>query len=219
MKTIKFLFFIILTIGSTNVYAGDIDYIKTANGVILIASESNHGKLKKLTSNYFTGFMSTYSALVNGLGYNLELYSDKVTKQYALKIYLWSPEDKPRILPSKSKALLKLADDSVLELNSVINDIDYEHGFSFTYFPIDEADLKKTFGGVKKIRLETLTINDNNSTIIDYHDIEIKKNKMGKNLNDWYDAINKEYQKNVDKLVIQPKSSTKNKTNDIKEGF
>ena len=68
--------------------------------------------------------------------------------------------------------MIKLSDDSVLELNSIINNINYEFGFSYSYFPINEEDLKKTFEGIKKVRIETLTSNDNSSKFIEYQDVE-----------------------------------------------
>lgn len=218
MKAIKILMLLSI-LGTLNSFAGNIDYTKTANGVMLIASESNMGDLKKISSEYFRGYMSTYTANKNELVYNLELYSDGQTKQYALKIYLWSSKKKYQILPLQSKALIKLSDDSVLELNSIINDVDYEHGFSYTYYPINEKDLKKTFEGIKKVRIETLTSNDNSSTFIEYQDIEFNKDKMGKNLNKWYDAINEEYLKKANSLTLQSNSSKENKISDIKEGF
>lgn len=218
MKAIKILMLLSI-LGTLNSFAGNIDYTKTANGVMLIASESNMGDLKKISSEYFRGYMSTYTANKNELVYNLELYSDGQTKQYALKIYLWSSKKKYQILPLQSKALIKLSDDSVLELNSIINDVDYEHGFSYTYYPINEKDLKKTFEGIKKVRIETLTSNDNSSTFIEYQDTEFNKDKMGKNLNKWYDAINEEYLKKANSLTLQSNSSKENKISDIKEGF
>ena len=47
----------------------------------------------------------------------------------------------------------------------------------------------------------------------------LKKDKVEKNLNKWFDAINEEYLKQSNSLILQSNSSEKNKTSDIKEGF
>lgn len=218
MKTIIAIL-VLLSISFNIICADNIDYIKNENGIILIGSESSHGNLKRLTSAFFTSYMTTYTAKNDELVYNLELYSNGKNKQFALKIYLWSSSKKPRILPSKSQILLKTNDDSVLELTSIFNDIDYEHGYSYSYFPISEDDLNKTFDGIKKVRLEAITLNTNNETSIEFIDFNFKKDKIGQSLKKWFDSINEEYPKICNTKIVDTNNSDKDYNTNIKDGF
>lgn len=113
--------------------------------------------------------------------------------------------------------LLKLADNSVIELTSVFNDFDIEKSFTSAYFPISESELERTFAGITKTRIEVLSINkDDGSIFTDYQDYEYKKDKMGKQMEKWHDAISEEYSKKGAELL---KQNQKNELKDINEGF
>lgn len=213
MKTINTLLMLLIII-SFNANAGDIDYVKNANGVILIGSKSNMGSINSFNAGYIAGYTSVRSTPPI---YSLELYTDGQTMQYAIRIYMWSTPKKPRIFPSHSKLLLKLVDNSVIELTSVFNDFDIEKSFTSAYFPISESELQKIFAGIKKIRIEVLSISkDDNSIFTDYQDYEYKKDKMGKQLEKWHNAINEEYRKKGMELL---KQKQKTELKNINEGF
>lgn len=213
MKTINTLLMLLIII-SFNANAGDIDYVKNANGVILIGSKSNMGSINSFNAGYIAGYTSVRSTPPI---YSLELYTDGQTMQYAIRIYMWSTPKKPRIFPSHSKLLLKLVDNSVIELTSVFNDFDIEKSFTSAYFPISESELQKIFAGIKKTRIEVLSISkDDNSIFTDYQDYEYKKDKMGKQLEKWHNAINEEYRKKGMELL---KQKQKTELKNINEGF
>lgn len=204
----------LLIIISFNANAGDIDYVKNANGVILIGSKSNMGSINSFNAGYIAGYTSVRSTPPI---YSLELYTDGQTMQYAIRIYMWSTPKKPRIFPSHSKLLLKLVDNSVIELTSVFNDFDVEKSFTSAYFPISESELQRLFTGIKKTRIEVLTISkDDNSIFTDYQDYEYKKDKMGKQLEKWQNAISEEYRKEGIELL---KQKQKTELKDINEDF
>lgn len=204
----------LLIIISFNANAGDIDYVKNANGVILIGSKSNMGSINSFNAGYIAGYTSVRSTPPI---YSLELYTDGQTMQYAIRIYMWSTPKKPRIFPSHSKLLLKLVDNSVIELTSVFNDFDVEKSFTSAYFPISESELQRLFTGIKKTRIEVLTISkDDNSIFTDYQDYENKKDKMGKQLEKWQNAISEEYRKEGIELL---KQKQKTELKDINEDF
>lgn len=118
--------------------------------------------------------------------------------------------------------LLKLEDDSVIELKSIIHqnitDLKNEDVAS-AYFPISEVMLNNLFNGVKKIRIEIIKLDKKSNTIIkDYRDIEFKKDKVGKKMKEWYDEINDEFENNGLSLLSKSLDSNK-KMNDITEGF
>lgn len=213
MKTINTLLMLLIII-SFNANAGDIDYVKNANGVILIGSKSNMGSINSFNAGYIAGYTSVRSTPPI---YSLELYTDGQTMQYAIRIYMWSTPKKPRIFPSHSKLLLKLVDNSVIELTSVFNDFDVEKSFTSAYFPISESELQRLFTGIKKTRIEVLTISkDDNSIFTDYQDYEYKKDKMGKQLEKWQNAISEEYRKEGIELL---KQKQKTELKDINEDF
>lgn len=215
MKAINTLMILLLTMASLKANADDIDYIKNANGIILIGSKSNMGSVNSINAAYIAGYTS--SAKITPLIYSLELYSDGEKTQYAIRVYLWSTTKKFRIFPSHSKMLLKLIDNSVIELTSVFNDFDIEKSFTSAYFPISKSDLQKAFSGIIKTRIEILSTNkDDNSIFTDYQDYEYKKDKMGKQLEKWHNAIGEEYRKKGIKLL---KQKQKTGLKDINENF
>lgn len=199
MKAINTLLILLLAMVSLKANAGDIDYIKSANGIILIGSKSNMGSVNSINASYIAGYTSVRDTPPI---YSLELYSDGEKTQYAIRVYLWSTSKKSHIFPSHSNMLLKLTDNSVIELTSVFNDFDIEKSFTSAYFPISESELQKIFAGIKKTRIEVLSISkDDNSIFTDYQDYEYKKDKMGKQLEKWHNAINEEYRKKRNGVV------------------
>lgn len=214
MKAINTLLILLLAMVSLKANAGDIDYIKSANGIILIGSKSNMGSVNSINASYIAGYTSVRDTPPI---YSLELYSDGEKTQYAIRVYLWSTSKKSHIFPSHSKMLLKLTDNSIIELTSVFNDFDIEKSFTSTYFPISESELQRTFSGITKTRMEVLSINkDDNSIFTDYQDYKYKKDKMGKQLEKWHNAINEEYRKKGTELL---KQKQKTELRDINEDF
>lgn len=216
MKTIKLISLIILVFCSLQSHAGDIKYMEVNNGVIVIGSKTAFETYENL------GF---YEKNSNTFLYNLELYSNGNIKQYAIKASLFYRnflKEDAYSFPSKSKMLLKLEDDSVIELKSIIHqnitDLKNEDVAS-AYFPISEVMLNNLFNGVKKIRIEIIKLDKKSNTIIkDYRDIEFKKDKVGKKMKEWYDEINDEFENNGLSLLSKSLDSNK-KMNDITEGF
>lgn len=214
MQAINTLLILLLAVVSLKANAGDIDYIKSANGIILIGSKSNMGSVNSINASYIAGYTSVRDTPPI---YSLELYSDGEKTQYAIRVYLWSTSKKSHIFPSHSKMLLKLADNSVIELTSVLNDFDIEKSFTSAYFPISESELQRTFSGIIKTRMEVLSINkDDNSIFTDFQDYEYKKDKMGKQLEKWHNAISEEYRKKGTELL---KQKQKTELRDINEDF
>ena len=214
MKAINTLLILLLAVVSLKANAGDIDYIKSANGIILIGSKSNMGSMSNINASYIAGYTSVRDTPPI---YSLELYSDGEKIQYAIRVYLWSSPKKSHIFPSHSKMLLKLADNSVIELTSVLNDFNIEKSFTSAYFPISESDLQRTFSGITKTRMEIISINkDDNSIFTDYQDYEYKKDKMGKQLEKWHNAISEEYRKKEAELLKQKQNT---ELRDINENF
>lgn len=214
MKAINILLILLLAMVSLKANAGDIDYIKNANGIILIGSKSNMGSINSINASYIAGYTSARDTPPI---YSLEFYSDGEKTQYAIRVFLWSTPKKSHIFPSHSKMLLRLADNSVIELTSVFNDFDIEKSFTSAYFPISESELQRTFAGITKTRIEVLSINKDDSSIFtDYQDYEYKKDKMGKQMEKWHDAISEEYSKKGAELL---KQNQKNELKDINEGF
>lgn len=199
MKNFIFLLFVII-IFPLRIWASEIDYVKRSNNITQIASKTNRGSFKNLTSAYQTAYItSTLIASSKNnlpLTYSLNLFTDNIIEEYAIKIYFWTSIKRPQMLQTQSRILLKLSNDSILELTSTMSNIDYEHSFSYCYFPVNKDQLFHIFDGIKKVRLEILSYNSElNDYCTEYIDYEYNKDQIGKNLKKWYNSINKELSK------------------------
>lgn len=219
MKTIKMILIFTLVIGSIKVYAGDIKYTEISNGIILIGT--------KPKSTFFNGngFMKV-NANNNILQYSLELYSDGNINQYAIKAGLFAGINRKYAFafPAHSKMLLKLEDDSIIELTAIYNknitNPSEEKNFE-AYFPVSNDQLNQIFSGIKKLRVEIMVLDKDTETIVkDYKDVDFKKDKMGKQIQEWYDEVNKEYKETGLNLLSKSIGNNNNiVTKDITEGF
>lgn len=219
MKDLIFILFLLIGF-PLKTWASEIDYVETNNNITLIASKTNRGGIKNLTSAYQTAYIN--SALLASskknlpLTYSLNLFTDNIIEEYAIKIYFWTSIKKPQMLKNHSKILLKLSNDSTIELTAAMSDIDYEHSFSFCYFPINKEQLVQVFNGIKKVRLEILAFNPElNNYYTEYIDYEYNKDQIGKKLRKWYDSINKEYANTKNSLLASPNPGVEN----IRSGF
>ncbi len=218
MKTIKFLILFII-LGNLYSYAGDVKSIEVSNGIIQLRSSRNTKWVYALDDEV----RNLTSASKHYLLYDLELYTDGVEKQYCLRvgvrnmptnIYIY--QTPCAYIPSYAKFLIKMEDDSVIELTSMFKKWDNETD-CYGHFFIEETVLKKLFSGIKKIRMEFINYDPKTGNAQkEFRDAEYKKDKFGEDLKDAYDAIQKEYKKNEDKLLKKIKVS---KITDINEGF
>ena len=218
MKTIKYLILFVI-LGTLNTYAGDVKSVEVSNGIIQLRSSRNTKWVYALDDEV----RNITSASKHYLLYDLELYTDGIEKQYCLRVGVRNMPTNVFMLqlpcayiPSYAKFLIKLEDDSVVELTSMFNKWDSEID-CYGHFFIEETVLKKLFGGVKKIRMEFINFDPKTGNAQkEFRDAEYKKDKFGEDLKDAYDAIQKEYKKNEDKLLKKIKVST---MTDINEGF
>lgn len=128
----------------------------------------------------------------------IDLFTDLNSKQYF--ILARSEKNKPHNFPPNSQLLLKLCDDSTLELSSC-----YHHFFTPTelsifpmaWFPVTEEELQNIISkGVAKVRIELLSVNEKEKAVFsDYKDAEFKKDKLGVSFKKMLDILDKEYAK------------------------
>ncbi|WP_317340320.1 hypothetical protein [Phocaeicola coprocola] len=215
MKTTKILILLILLMCSLGSYC-KVKYTIVNNGVILI------GTKPRATFFNGSGFMKV-NTNNNSLIYSLELYSNGNQMQFALKASLVAAINRKYAFafPSKSKFLLKLKDDSVIELTSIlhknITDPSQANRCFDSYFPLSMEQLNKIFDGVKKIRVEIITLDRKTDKIVtDYVDLDFNKDKIGKQMKEWYDEIIEEYTENSHSLLSNDANIEKK---DIKENF
>lgn len=147
----------------------------------------------------------------------LDMLTDLDRKQYF--IVARSEQNKVHNFPPDSKLLLKLCDDTTLELSSC-----YHHFYKpkelaiipMAWFPISEEQLQKLINaGVAKVRIELLSINEKDkdkSIISDYQDAEFKKDKLGASLKKMSEEIDKE-------LALLGKQIDNMQRKDASEGF
>lgn len=218
MKTIKILMLLFI-IGTFNSYAGGIKSIEVANGIIQLRSSKNTKWVYALDDEVRNITSTTKHYLL----YDLELYTDGVEKQYCLRVGVRNMPSNVFMfqlpcayIPSYAKLLIKMEDDSVVELTSMFNKWDSEID-CYGHFFIEETVLKKLFDGVKKIRMEFINFDPKTGYAQkEFRDGEYKKDKLGKDLKEAYKDLNKEYTKKEDELLKKIKVST---MTDINEGF
>ena len=189
MKTIKILL-ILLFVAVDYSFAGKKkESYQIDNGVTRV--------LSKFGLTYFngSGFMKI-NANNNVLSYQLEMFTDGKEKQYSIQLILTSliKRSKAFFFPTNDKLLIKLQDDSIIELSSIytqnVKDPSQEKACS-AHFPITEDQLNKMFNGVKKIRVEIIKLNDEEDDVEkDYRDVDFKKDVLGKRFGEFYKEIN-----------------------------
>ncbi len=147
----------------------------------------------------------------------LDMLTDLDRKQYF--IVARSEQNKVHNFPPDSKLLLKLSDETTLELSSC-----YHHFYKpkdlsiipMAWFPISEEQLQSLIStGVTKVRIELLSVNEKDkdkSIISDYQDAEFKKDKLGASLKKMLEAIDKE-------LALLDQQIDNMQRKDASEGF
>ena len=209
MKTIKILL-ILLFVAVDYSFAGKKkESYQIDNGVTRV--------LSKFGLTYFngSGFMKI-NANNNVLSYQLEMFTDGKEKQYSIQLILTSliKRSKAFFFPTNAKLLIKLQDDSIIELSSIytqnVKDPSQEKACS-AHFPITEDQLNKMFNGVKKIRVEIIHLNDEEDDVEkDYRDVDFKKDVLGKRFGEFYKEINETL---TTMSIIQEKKVLKSKKN------
>ena len=158
MKTIKILLILWFVAVDYSFAGKKKESYQIDNGVTRVWS--------KVGFTYFngSGFMKI-NANNNVLSYQLEMFTDGKEKQYSIQLILTSliKRSKAFFFPTNAKLLIKLQDDSIIELSSIytqnVKDPSQEKACS-AHFPITEDQLNKMFNGVKKIRVEIIKLND-----------------------------------------------------------
>ena len=83
--------------------------------------------------------------------------------------------------------------DEIIELTSCYSElvkVSDTARVPIAYYPITESQLLSLFTGIKKIRVELLTLNEDDETVFtEYVDKEYKKDKLGRVIKEMYDAI------------------------------
>ena len=189
MKTIKILL-ILLFVAVDYSFAGKKkESYQIDNGVTRVWSKVG------FTLFNGSGFMKI-NANNNVLSYQLEMFTDGKEKQYSIQLILTSliKRSKAFFFPTNAKLLIKLQDDSIIELSSIytqnVKDPSQEKACS-AHFPITEDQLNKMFNGVKKIRVEIIKLNDEEDDVEkDYRDVDFKKDVLGKRFGEFYKEIN-----------------------------
>ena len=207
MKTIKILL-ILLFVAVDYSFAGKKkESYQIDNGVTRVWS--------KVGFTYFngSGFMKI-NANNNVLSYQLEMFTDGKEKQYSIQLILTAliNRSKAFFFPTNAKLLIKLQDDSIIELSSIytqnVKDPSQEKACS-AHFPITEDQLNKMFNGVKKIRVEIIKLNDEEDDVEkDYRDVDFKKDVLGKRFGEFYKDI---YETLTTMSIIQEKKVLKSK--------
>jgi len=121
--------------------------------------------------------------------------------------------------PPSAKILFKLFDGSLMDVVSLTSKIINIHKNKYVptiYYPISEEQLVSLFSGIKKIRIELLSVDKEGTPFVDYQDIEFKKDKVGKNLQKMHESIVKYETKNNNIITKKLNSSTRK---NIFEGF
>lgn len=172
---------------------GEIDYVKSANNVTLIGSNTNIGSIINARAMTIAIANSKKAPLI----YSLEQYKSNNKQQYALIVWVSPNKKMPSILNSKGKLLLKTAKGNNIELTSCFTEATVNEAWNLSYtssiFPISKEQLEELTTGVIKARIELLILNtEKNTTEYSYKDYEYSKDEIGKNLKKWSEAIEKE---------------------------
>lgn len=172
-----------LCLTSLLAFAQEIEYDKSADGERSIMCK-------------YESVRSMKDKTVFSVALSAEKNKENITSYF---LSLKTTSGTPITVPKGGKLLIKLNDDTVIELKTLmeyagtVRDVHNVNGFVFhdytifPAFPINETQIKQISGGVKKIRLETI---DGNK------DKEFKKDKIGSIIESQYsllqNTINKE---------------------------
>ena len=88
---------------------GEIDYVKSANNVTLIGSNTNIGSIINAGAMKRGMIIAIANSKKAPLIYSLEQYTSNNKQQYALKVWVSPNKKMPSILNSNGKLLLKTA--------------------------------------------------------------------------------------------------------------
>ena len=189
MKTIKISILLLFVVVNYSYAGKKKESYQIENGITRVWSKAG--------STFFngSGFMRVNSNN-NVLTYQLEMFTDGKEKHYSIQLLLTAmiKRSKAFFFPTNAKLLIKLKDDSILELSSI-----YTHNVMepskervcSAHFPISEEQLNKMFNGIKKIRVEIIKLNDEEDDVEkDYRDIDYKKDVLGKRFSEYYKEIN-----------------------------
>lgn len=204
MKTILFILLVMI---STNLNAKKDYSVGFRNNVMLITKGS--------TKNYYFNDDKKN----NTIFFSLNLYTDGKSKQYTIhaSIKAWGKEKFMFIPASQAKVLVKLENESIIELKSI-----YEspyHVFAGFDIAITEQQLIQMFDGIQKMRIEILTLDkESESFIKDYRDIEFNS-KFAKDIKTWYDAVNEGYEKEKHRLTNSIEKRQGIESKDIRDNF
>lgn len=190
MKKLIFIFSLLL-LNFLSSFSQEIEYDKTQNGERSIMCKYENVRSMK-DKTVFSVALQVEENSQEELSYFLSLKTTSNT---------------PITVPEGGILLLKLEDDSIIELKTLmkyagtVRDVHNINGYVFSdytifpSFPINEVQISKLSKGVKKIRIETID---------GYRDKDFKKDKIGI-------AIKRQYS------LLQ--SQLKKASNDIKDGF
>lgn len=172
----KLFLSIILCLTSLLTFAQEIEYDKSANGERSIMCK-------------YESVRSMKDKTVFSVALSAEQNKENITSYF---LSLKTTSGTPITVPEGGKLLIKLKDDSVIELKTLmeyagtVREVHNVNGFVFhdytifPAFPINDTQIEKISGGVKKIRLETVDGN---------RDKEFKKDKIGTVIEAQYELI------------------------------
>ena len=161
---------------------GEIDYVKSANNVTLIGSNTNIGSIINAGAMKRGMIIAIANSKKAPLIYSLEQYTSNNKQQYALKVWVSPNKKMPSILNSNGKLLLKTAKGNNIELTSCFTEATINEAWNLSYtssiFPISKKQLEELTAGVTKARIELLCLNtEKNTTEYSYKDYEYKNLK------------------------------------------
>ncbi len=191
MKKLALFLSIIAALHGSSAFSQEIEYDKTQNGErSIMCKYENLRSMKDKT--VFSVALQVEENSKEELSYFLSLKTTSNT---------------PITVPEGGILLLKLEDDSIIELKTLmkyagtVRDVHNINGYVFSdytifpSFPINEVQISKLSKGVKKIRIETID---------GYRDKDFKKDKIGIAIKGQYDLL---------------QNQLKKASNDIRDGF
>lgn len=190
MKVIKLLLFIVLLFNFSNIYAKkDIAYTKENNGIIQIGTKNaRFGQIFK--SIWFDYYMS------------LELYTNKIEKQYALKLSI--PLKVFAAFQTNTEVIIKYWDNNKqsLHIDSTYTYTDTE--FSHIIIPVTQHDIENIISCISSIQFDVLFYDKWDELGIEEYTTVQEFDKKGwdgnnynfrKKLKSYYDDVNKEFER------------------------
>lgn len=191
MKKLALFLSIIAALHGSSAFSQEIEYDKTQNGERSIMCKYENVRSMK-DKTVFSVALQVEENSKEELSYFLSLKTTSNT---------------PITVPEGGILLLKLEDDSIIELKTLmkyagtVRDVHNINGYVFSdytifpSFPINEVQISKLSKGVKKIRIETID---------GYRDKDFKKDKIGIAIKGQYDLL---------------QNQLKKASNDIRDGF